>query len=496
MNNNDFIIVKGAKVHNLKNVDIKIPHNKLTVITGVSGSGKSSLAFDTIFAEAQRRYIDTLSPYARQFLGVHEKPDVDDIEGLSPAISIEQRVTSHNPRSTVGTVTEIYDFLRVLFARAGTQFCPNCNTIAQKQSVDEIVEKLVKHSNGTEITIFAPIVRGRKWHYRELFHNVLNDGFLRCRVDGKLIEITNNFQVDRYKIHNIEILIDKIKLNGNVKERIRYAVELSIKLSEGTVITNIYGNDILFSILLSCSNCNESFQEPEPNSFSFNSPYGMCSDCEGIGEVKEFEKNRIINKTLSIVEGAIIPFGKLRKIWFYEQLKAVAKKYKFSLDTKFENLPTQIQEIILNGCDEKFEFEFEFTSGEKTLYKQKFDGIINTLKRAYENNDFPKAQLWASSFISFKECRKCGGSRLKKENLSVKLQDEKTNKSYNIYELTKCSLIETKNILEKISFSKRKKIIAEQVIKEVLNRLGFIINLGLDWGTPKFTGFSTLCSTM
>ena len=329
----DKIIIRGARQHNLKNINLDIPRNKFIVITGVSGSGKSSLAFDTIYAEGQRRYVESLSAYARQFLDIMEKPDVDLIDGLSPAISIDQKSVSHNPRSTVGTVTEIYDYLRLLFARVGVQFCYNCGKRVQKQSIDQIVESIIKLGEGTRIEILAPVVRGRKGHYRELFEKILKDGFLRVRVDGKVREITPGMQVDRYKIHNIEVLIDRIIISKESKRRIYESVELALEYGNDSIIVNDGKEDLFFSKHLACIDCGISYEELSPNSFSFNSPYGACPDCDGLGEKMEFDLKLIIpNPSLSISEGGLAPYGKERNTWEWSLLKSVARKYEIDLD--------------------------------------------------------------------------------------------------------------------------------------------------------------------
>ncbi len=322
------ILIKGAREHNLKNIDLELPRDSFVVITGLSGSGKSSLAFDTIYAEGQRRYIESLSSYARQFLNILEKPDVDLIEGLSPAISIEQKSTAGNPRSTVGTVNEIYDFLRLLFARVGKVYCYNCGRPVEKQSSDQIIETILNDFDDKKIQLLAPVVRGRKGHYRELFQEIIRDGFLRVRVDGEVKEIIDDFKVDRYKTHDIELVVDRMKVNATSRYRIRQSVEVALNYGNGNLIINDGGEDYWFSRNFACAHCGIGFQELAPNSFSFNSPYGSCPDCDGLGEKKELDINLIIpDKDKSINQEGIASLGKPRNIWFFNQLECIAQKY-------------------------------------------------------------------------------------------------------------------------------------------------------------------------
>ncbi|MCH7769639.1 MAG: TIGR04141 family sporadically distributed protein, partial [Bacteroidetes bacterium] len=335
----EYIIIKGAREHNLKNIDVEIPRDSFTVITGLSGSGKSSLAFDTIYAEGQRRYIESLSAYARQFLDMLEKPEVDLIEGLSPAISIEQKSTSGNPRSTVGTVTEIYDYLRLLYARLGTPYCYNCGKPVQKQTNAQIIDSILTNQKSKNILILAPVVRGRKGHYRELFEDILSNGFLKVRVNKKILEITKGLQVDRYKIHNIEIVVDKLLVKESSRSRISESVEVALNYGNGIVVINHDGEDKIYSKHLACLDCGISYRELAPNSFSFNSPYGSCKECEGLGEKKELDINLIIpdwSKTIN--DSGLAALGKPRSIWFFTQLEEIAKKYKFDFDLPLNKL--------------------------------------------------------------------------------------------------------------------------------------------------------------
>lgn len=472
------IIIKGAREHNLKNIDVEIPRDSFTVITGLSGSGKSSLAFDTIYAEGQRRYIESLSAYARQFLDQLEKPDVDLIEGLSPAISIEQKSTTGNPRSTVGTVTEIYDYLRLLYARVAKPHCSNCGRELEKQSSEQIIDTLLENYDGKRLIILAPVIRGRKGHYRELFDEIMKDGFLRARVDGEVFELANDFKVDRYKIHNIEIVVDRLKINKDSRYRISESVEVALNFGNGTVIINDGTEDKIFSRNLACVECGISYQELAPNSFSFNSPFGSCLDCDGLGEKKEFDINLIIpdwEKTIN--EEGILPLGKPRKIWFFNQLEAVADKFGFSYDTKLSDLTKEQRDILLYGSKEKIPFTYKFGNGKSTQYMHKFSGIINYIKHYFDNTSSNKIRDWAESFMNTQTCTTCGGGRLKAESLAV------TFCGMNISEVTSLSIEKAKEFFDKIKLSEREEIIARQILKEIRTRLSFLLNVGLDYLT-------------
>ena len=352
-----WLVVRGAREHNLKNIDVEMPRRKLVVITGLSGSGKSSLAFDTIYAEGQRRYVESLSAYARQFLGMMERPDVDNIEGLSPSISIEQKTVSHNPRSTVGTVTEIYDYLRLLFARTGTQFCVECNSRVSKQSTDQIIDAILQLPEGTKTLILAPVVKGRKGHYRELFEQILKDGFLRVRVDGEVHEISKGMKIDRYKVHTIEIVVDRIVVKKESRTRVADSVEVALGFGSGVMIVHDGKKDILFSKLYSCPSCGTSYEEPAPNSFSFNTPFGACPACEGLGEKREFDMSLIVpDDTLSIQQQGIAPLGKPRHTWFFSQVRSVLKRHGLTFDTPIKEYSKQASQELLYGTgSEKIE---------------------------------------------------------------------------------------------------------------------------------------------
>ncbi len=472
------IIVKGAREHNLKNIDLEIPRNSLVVITGLSGSGKSSLAFDTIYAEGQRRYIESLSSYARQFLGQLEKPDVDLIEGLSPAISIEQKVSGGNPRSTVGTITEIYDYLRLLFARVGTAHCYNCGKEVRKQSSDQIIERISKDFYEKKIQILAPVVRGRKGHYRELFEDIQKDGFLKARVDNKIVELEKDFKVDRYKIHNIEIVIDRLTVSEKSRFRLNESIEVALNFGNGTIIVSDYETDNIFSRDFACMDCGISYQELAPNSFSFNSPYGSCPDCDGLGEKKDLDVNLIIpdwEKTIN--EEALAPLGKPRNIWLFNQLEAVAEIYGFDFDTKISKLTEKQREILLYGSKKKIPFSYSYGGDKEVSYMHKFTGLLKYVQNYFENTTSSKVREWAESFMNTQVCSTCNGGRLKKESLAVLIGGK------NISEITNLSIEKTKQFCSTLSFEGNAKIISKQILKEINSRLDFLLNVGLNYLT-------------
>ncbi len=482
----DKIIVRGARVHNLKNIDVDIPRDSLTVITGLSGSGKSSLAFDTIYAEGQRRYVESLSAYARQFLDVMERPDVDFIEGLSPSISIEQRTISTNPRSTVGTVTEIYDYLRLLFARVGTQFCYNCGRIVQRQSIDQIIEAILNYPNGSRLQILAPIVKGRKGHYRELFERITKDGFLRVRVDGEVRQIEKGMKADRYKIHTIEIVVDRILLKKEMRSRIADSVEVALRYGEGVLIVNDGEKDQLFSQKSSCHECGISYEEPAPSSFSFNTPAGYCPKCEGLGELRSFDMKLIIpNEDLSINQEGLAPMGKPRQTWMFSQISAVAKKYDFDFDTPIKNISIEARNVLFYGSHgEKLEIEYTHDkTGRVQIYKHRFEGLLKMLDRWYEDTSSNQVRDWVESFMATNPCEVCKGGRLRKESLSIRLEDAKTGKQTNIHDVVSLSISQAKQFFDNLMLSSRDEEIAHQVLKEIRQRLEFLLNVGLSYLT-------------
>ncbi|MCF6269214.1 MAG: excinuclease ABC subunit UvrA [Melioribacteraceae bacterium] len=472
------IVIKGAREHNLKNIDLIIPRDTLTVITGLSGSGKSSLAFDTIYAEGQRRYIESLSAYARQFLGQLEKPDVDLIEGLSPAISIEQKVTSGNPRSTVGTVTEIYDFMRLLFARAGLPHCYSCGRPVEKQSSEQIIDTIFGNYQDKKIQIFAPVVRGRKGHYRELFEEILRDGFLRVRIDGEVTEIEKGLKVDRYKIHTIEILVDRIKISQKSRSRISESIEVALNYGNGVVTIAVDKEDVLFSRELSCHHCGISYQELAPNSFSFNSPYGSCKECEGLGEKKKLDVNLVIpDWSKSINEGGIEALGKPRNIWFFNQVKGVANRFNFDYDTPLNKLSEEQLDVLLTGSKEKISFQYTYGGGKSVTYKHKFSGVLNYINHYFDKTSSNKIREWAEAYMTTKKCDSCNGGRLRKESLAVLIGGK------NISEITALSIERVKEFFLNLKFTNRELLIATPILKEINERVSFLLNVGLNYLT-------------
>ncbi|MBM4170085.1 MAG: excinuclease ABC subunit UvrA [Ignavibacteria bacterium] len=478
------IVVRGARVHNLKNIDVDLPREKLIVITGLSGSGKSSLAFDTIYAEGQRRYVESLSAYARQFIGLMERPDVDYIEGLGPSISIEQKSVSHNPRSTVGTVTEIYDYLRLLFARVGTQFCYQCGQVVQRQSTDQIIDRITKFPAGTKIQILAPVVRGRKGHYRELFEQIAKDGFVRVRADGETQEITEGMKLDRYKIHHVEIVVDRLQIKGDVRSRVSESVETALQFGNGAVIVDDGKNDELLSLHHSCHTCGISYEEPAPSSFSFNSPAGSCPVCEGLGEQRAFDLSLIMpDDSKSINQEGLAPLGKPRQTWIFSQIRGVAKRYGFDLDTPLRDLSPEAKEVLLRGSgSEKIEIEYESSSRHRrTVYRHRFGGVVDMLRKFYEETSSNKIREWAESFMRTAPCPECRGGRLRKESLAIKLVDAKSGAAVNLSEIVKRSIRQSRSFFEHLVLTSRQHEIARQILKEICQRLDFLLNVGLDY---------------
>ena len=479
----DNIVIKGAKVNNLKNVSLEIPRDKLVVFTGLSGSGKSSLAFDTLYAEGQRRYVESLSAYARMFLGQMNKPDVESIEGLSPAISIDQKTTSKNPRSTVGTITEIYDYLRLLYAKVGTPYCPKCGKEISKQSIDQIIDSVMSLEERSKIQILAPMVRGRKGTHEKLLQNIKKNGYIRARIDGEVYDLTEeDIKLEKNIKHNIEAIVDRVVIKEGIEGRLSDSIEAALKLGEGLVIINIIGDkDILFSENFACPDCGISIDELAPRLFSFNSPFGKCDYCDGLGTLMEIDEDLVIpNKELSIREGAIATWGEGRlkpESWTYAILKAMTEEYDFSLDTPVKDLPRNILDLILYGTNGK-KMKVEYVKdGVKAIYNYAYDGEINSLKRRYKetNSDSIKADI--EQYMSNSHCPKCKGARLKKEALSVKIAGK------NIIEFTNLPIREELEFLNGIEFSEKNKIISEQIVKEIRSRLQFLINVGLDYLT-------------
>jgi excinuclease ABC subunit A len=479
------IIVRGARVHNLKNIDVDIPREALTVITGLSGSGKSSLAFDTIYAEGQRRYVESLSAYARQFLDMMERPDVDLIEGLSPSISIEQKTVSNNPRSTVGTVTEIYDYLRLLFARVGTQFCYNCGRKVQKQSIDQIINAVMDYPVGTKLQVLAPVVKGRKGHYRELFEKISKDGFLRVRIDGGTKQIEKGMKLDRYKIHNVEIVVDRIVMKKELRTRVADSVEIALRFGDGVVIVNDGEKDQLFSQKYSCDFCGISYEDSAPSAFSFNTPAGYCPSCEGLGELKRFDLDLIFpDKNLCINGEGIAPLGKPRSTWMFSQIQGVGKKYGFDFDTPIKKISKEAMDILLHGSHgEKIEIEYAHSSGRVTIYKHRFEGLMKMLERWYEDTSSNNIREWVESYMVTGECEVCHGGRLRKESLAVRLEDMTNGAQTDIHKIVTMSIVQAKKYLDNLSLTPRQTEIARPILKEITQRLEFLQNVGLNYLT-------------
>lgn len=469
--------VQGARVHNLQNIDVKIPRNQLVVITGLSGSGKSSLAFDTIYAEGQRRYIETFSAYARQFLGNMERPDVDKITGLSPVISIEQKTISKSPRSTVGTITEIYDFLRLLYARVADAYSYETGEKMVKYSEDQIVDLIMSSYRDKKIAVLAPVVRGRKGHYRELFQQISKQGYLRVRVDGEVKEITNGMRLDRYKIHDIEVVVDRMVAGEKDKQRLRQSVATAMDTGKGSMMVMDWDSEEArhFSRDLMCPTTGISYPEPEPNLFSFNSPYGVCKRCNGIGEVSEVDRKKIIpDEKKSIRKGGIAPLGSYKNNWIFRQVEGLLKKYNYDLNTPLKDIDDELIDKLLNGTNETLKIDSATGSSE---YNVNFEGIINFISRQADENASRPIQRWASSFMNQISCPTCDGARLRQEALFFKL-DEKNIAEISTWGINKFDI--WINSLEK-KLNKTQLRIATEIIKEIKNRSGFLMDVGLDY---------------
>lgn len=477
----DAIDVFGAREHNLKNIDISIPKNKLVVITGISGSGKSSLAFDTIYSEGQRRYMETFGAYARQFIGDMERPDVDKITGLSPVISIEQKTTNKNPRSTVGTITEVYDFLRLLFARIGEAYSYNTGKKMVKWSEEEIVENIFTKYHGEKISLLAPLVRGRKGHYRELFEDVRKKGFLKVRVDGEVKDIVPKMQVDRYKIHDIELVVDRLQVTGELKARLSQSVQQTLKLGKDLMflLVNNAKQVIQYSKLLMCEDTGISYEEPSPNAFSFNSPYGACPVCKGLGTTFHINMEAVIpDNTISISEGGIAPLGGEREAYVYKQAQEVAKKNKISLTKPIKEIPQKALNILLYGNEEGTENEIDFENIREDS-NGTYEGIVNMLNRWFNNGHKEELRNWAEEYMQLKPCESCGGARLKKESLWFKVAGR------NIAELGNMNLDNLAAWLDGIELriSNKQNTIGKDVLKEIRERLQFLLDVGLTYLT-------------
>lgn len=478
--NNDFIEVVGAREHNLKNIHIKIPRNRLVVFTGVSGSGKSSLAFDTIYNEGQRRYMESFSAYARQFIGNLERPKVDLITGLSPVISIEQKTTGRNPRSTVGTITEVYDFLRLLYARVADAYSYHTGKKMVKFSEEEIIQNIFEKYKGKKISLLAPLVRGRKGHYRELFEDIRKKGFVRVRVDGEIKELVPKMQVDRYKIHDIEVVVDRLSVADDMKLRLSQSLQKALQLGKDLVFLHLHEADkiVQYSKSLMCEDTGLSYEEPSPNSFSFNSPYGACPHCKGLGVEYRVNIEAVIDEEKSISEGAVIPLGKEKDSNGYEQLKSIPKKYKIDFKKPFNSLPEKTRNFILYGNEEgllpELTEEEDFTD---SMYHSEYEGIIPRLYRWFASGTSDAIKEWVTQFMTLSSCKQCKGARLKKESLWFKIEDK------NIYSLSEMNLDKLFSWFSGLEgrISKRQAVIAKDILKEIRDRLQFLLDVGLNY---------------
>ena len=477
----EFIKIRGANEHNLKNVDVDIPRNEFVVLTGLSGSGKSSLAFDTIYAEGQRRYMESLSSYARQFLGQMEKPNVESIEGLSPAISIDQKSTNRNPRSTVGTVTEIYDYFRLLYARVGIPHCPKCGKEIQKQTVDQMVEQILQLPERTKIQLLAPVVRGRKGEHAKVFEQANRSGYVRVRVDGSMYELTEEIKLDKNKKHNIEIVVDRISIRDGIKKRLTDSIENVLKLSNGLMMVDVIdGETMNFSESFSCPDCGISIDEIQPRSFSFNNPFGACPDCFGLGYKMEFDVDLMIpDQSLSIDEGAIVVIGWQnvtdKKSYGRAVLEALGKEYGFSLDTPFRDYPKKIQDVIVHGTNGKSVKVYYKGQRGEGIYDVAFEGLIKNVERRYRECGSETMKQEYESFMRITPCKTCGGQRLKKESLAVTIADK------NIYEVTSMSIDTLDQFMANLTLSERQESIGKDILKEIRARIQFLMDVGLDY---------------
>ena len=478
---NDSIIVKGAKSHNLKNIDVTIPRDKLVVITGLSGSGKSSLAFDTLYAEGQRRYVESLSSYARQFLGLMEKPDVESIEGLSPAIAIDQKTTSKNPRSTVGTVTEIYDYIRLLYARIGEPHCPKCGKKIEKQTIDQIVEKVLSLEENTKIQVLAPVVRGKKGEYKALLEGFSKEGFVRARVDGTVFELTDDIDLDRKKKHNIDLIVDRLIIKENIRSRLAESIEISLKYANNLVIISTPQEEMLFSQNYACPDCNISIEELSPRMFSFNNPFGACPECTGIGYLMKMNEDLIIpDKNKTLYDG-VKAFGAssmkrgdtMAKMYF----ESIAKHYGVDISVPIKKLPRDFLNKILYGTgDEEIDFRYSSAAGERK-FKAPFEGVIPTLERRYRETKSQGMREFYEYYMTNSPCEACHGARLKKESLAVTVGGK------NIQELTDMPINKIQDFMSNLKLDKTKALISNQILKELEKRLQFLVDVGLEYLT-------------
>lgn len=480
MSKKEFIKIRGAAEHNLKNIDVDIPRNEFVVLTGLSGSGKSSLAFDTIYAEGQRRYMESLSSYARMFLGQMEKPNVESIEGLSPAISIDQKSTNRNPRSTVGTVTEIYDYFRLLYARIGTPHCPNCGREVSKQTVDQMVDVIMKLPERTKFQVLAPIVRGKKGRHEKVIDQAKRGGFVRIRVDGNMYELSEDITLDKNIKHNIEIVIDRLSVREGIEKRLTDSIETALRIADGLMVVDIIdGEKMKFSQSFSCPDCGISMEEIEPRSFSFNNPFGACPVCFGLGYKMEFDERLMIpDDSLSLNEGCIVVMGwqssNDKGSFTHALLEALAKEYNFSLDTPFRDLPEDVRKMLIHGTSRNVKVHYKGMRGEG-VYDVEFEGLIKNVSRRYWETSSETIKAEYEEFMQISPCTECKGQRLKKTSLAVTVADK------NIYEITKMSIIDLQQFLENMKLSSRNELIGGQILKEIKSRIGFLVNVGLDY---------------
>jgi excinuclease ABC subunit A len=476
MNEERDLIIRGAREHNLKNINLTIPRNRLVVVTGLSGSGKSSLAFDTLYAEGQRRYVESLSAYARQFLGQMEKPDVDRIEGLSPAISIEQKTSSRNPRSTVGTMTEIYDYLRLLFARVGSPHCHRCGREISQQTIHQIQERILSLPQGSRVTILSPVVRGRKGEHRKLFETIEREGFVRVRVDGEIVEAADPPKLNKQQKHNIEIVVDRLTVTQKHAKRVSDSLETASRFSDGLVmVATAGGREMLFSQHFACPYCHVNFGEITPRMFSFNSPYGACEECGGLGSRMEFNVELIVpDSTLTFNEGALAPMGKLKGDWGRSQLEALGETMGFSLDTRFDALAPKARESVLYGLDDEIvvKMDFEKFTGE---YRTRYEGIIPWLRRRHRNTTSDHVRRWIETFMTVEPCFSCGGARLRPESLAVRLN------GLNINDICRLSVKDAVRVLGSMELEGNDAVVGEPILHEINSRLEFLNGVGLGY---------------
>lgn len=476
---NDKIIIHGARAHNLKNINVTIPRDKFVVVTGLSGSGKSSLAFDTLYAEGQRRYVESLSAYARQFLGQMDKPDVDSIDGLSPAISIDQKTTSKNPRSTVGTVTEINDYLRLLFARVGHPICPNDHIEITSQSIDQMADKVLELPERTKIQVLAPIIVKKKGQHKKVFERIQKEGYVRVRVDGEIYDLSEVPELEKNKKHDIAIVIDRVIIKEGIRSRLFDSIEAALRLAEGYVLIDVIGEEeMLFSEHYACPYCGFTVGELEPRLFSFNAPFGACPDCDGLGVKLEVDQDLVIpDRTKTLSQGAIVPWNPISSQYYPQMLAQACESYGIDMETPFEELPLEHQEIVLNGTDELFHFHYENDFGGVRDVETTFEGVLKNIKRRYHdtNSDFTREQM--RQYMTELTCQTCHGYRLNPQALSVQINGT------NIGQTNELSIQKAVNFFSNLTLSDQEKVIAKPILKEVNDRLSFLENVGLDYLT-------------